>query len=50
LAKASGIATPTREDLAKLDRTRKNKASNTDWENPHDPDAKASAFAFRAMA
>jgi transposase len=40
LAQASGIETPTREDLAKLDRKRKNKASNTDWENPHDPDAK----------
>lgn len=40
LAKASGIATPTREDLAKLDRTRKNKASNEDWEHPYDPDAK----------
>jgi transposase len=40
LAEASGIETPTREDLAKLDRKRKNKASNDDWENPHDPDAK----------
>jgi len=40
LAQASGIDTPTREDLAKLDRKRKNKASNDDWENPHDPDAK----------
>ena len=40
LAKASGIETPTREDLAKLDKNRKNKASNDDWENPHDPDAK----------
>ena len=40
LAEESGIATPTREDLAKLDRKRKNKASNDDWENPHDPDAK----------
>ena len=40
LAQASGIATPTREDLAKLDRKRKNKASNDDWENPNDPDAK----------
>ena len=40
LAKASGIETPTREDLAKIDRTRKHKASNDDWENPHDPDAK----------
>jgi transposase len=40
LAQASGIETPTREDLAKLDRKRKNKASNDDWHNPHDPDAK----------
>ena len=40
LAKESGIPTPTREDLAKLDRKRKDKASNDDWENPHDPDAK----------
>ena len=40
LAKKSGIETPTREDLAKLDRKRKNKGSNDDWENPHDPDAK----------
>ena len=40
LAKASGIETPTRDDLAKMDRKRKNKASNDDWENPHDPDAK----------
>lgn len=40
LAKASGIATPTREDLAKLDRKRKKKGSNDDWFNPHDPDAK----------
>ena len=40
LGKASGIDTPTREELAKLDRKRKKKASNDDWENPHDPDAK----------
>jgi transposase len=40
LAKASGIETPTREELAKLDRGRKNKGSNQDWMNPHDPDAK----------
>ena len=40
LAKAAGIDTPTREDLAKLDKKRKHKASNDDWENPHDPDAK----------
>jgi transposase len=40
LAQASGIETPTRADLAKLDRKRKGKGSNKDWENPHDPDAK----------
>jgi transposase len=40
LAKESGIETPTREELARLDKTRKNKASNDDWKNPHDPDAK----------
>jgi transposase len=40
LAKESGIETPTREDLARLDKKRKNKASNDDWENPSDPDAK----------
>jgi len=40
LAKASGIETPTKADLAKLDRKRKKKASNKDWMNPHDPDAK----------
>ena len=40
LAKASGIETPTRADLAKLDRKRKNKGSNQDWEHPHDPDAR----------
>ncbi len=40
LAKESGIETPTREDLAKVDKKRKNKASNDDWEHPHDPDAK----------
>ena len=40
LAAASGISTPTREDLAKIDKKRKNKASNDDWVNPNDPDAK----------
>ncbi len=39
LAKASGIETPTRQDLVKLDRKRKKKASNDDWQHPHDPDA-----------
>jgi len=40
LAQASGIDTPTREDLARLDRKRKKRTSNKDWTNPHDPDAK----------
>jgi len=40
LAKASGIDTPTREDLARLDRKRKKKTSNKDWKSPSDPDAK----------
>ncbi len=39
LAKASGIETPSREDLAKLDRKRAKKGSNKDWVNPHEPDA-----------
>ena len=40
LAKASGIETPTREDLAKLDRERAKKTSNEEWEHPDDPDAR----------
>src|SRR6266513_6049597 len=40
LAKKSGIETPTREDLARFDRKRKNKASNKDWVNPHERDAR----------
>src|SRR5215218_2707657 len=38
LAKTSGIDTPTREDLARLDRTRTKKTSNKEWTNPIDPD------------
>ena len=40
LAKASGIETPTAEDLARFDRKRKKKTSNKEWTHPHDPDAK----------
>ena len=40
LAKESGIETPTREDLARLDRKRPKKGSNDDWTHPHDPDAR----------
>ena len=40
LAQESGIATPTREQLARLDRKRAHKGSNEDWVNPHDPEAR----------
>ena len=40
LAAESGIETPSREQLARLDRKRKNKGSNEEWKHPHDPDAK----------
>ena len=40
LAAASGIATPTRAELARLDRKRAKKGSNDDWTHPQDPDAK----------
>ena len=42
LAKTSGITTPTREDLARMDRKREKKGSNADWYNPYDPEAKIS--------
>jgi transposase len=40
LAQQSGLQTPTRDDLARLDRKRKKKTSNQDWVNPHDRDAR----------
>src|SRR4030081_2830543 len=40
LAKKSGIATPTREDLARLDRKRKKKSSNQEWKSATDADAR----------
>jgi transposase len=40
LAKKSGIVTPTREDLARLDRKRKKKTSNQEWKSSTDPDAR----------
>src|SRR6202162_5142996 len=40
LAKASGIETPTREDLARFDRKRKKRMSNEEWESPADGDAR----------
>jgi transposase len=41
LAAESGIATPTAEDLVRLDRRRKGKRlSNADWTSPIDPEAR----------
>jgi transposase len=41
LAAESGIATPTAEDLIRLDRQRKGKRlSNRDWTSPSDPEAR----------
>ena len=41
LAEASGVETPTRADVARFDRSRKDKkTSNADWQSPQDPDAK----------
>jgi transposase len=40
LAKASGLKTPSRAALARLDRRRKKRTSNAEWVNPSDPDAK----------
>jgi transposase len=40
LAQAAGIENPTREQLARMDRKRKNKGSNDEWKSPGDPDAR----------
>ncbi len=40
LAKEAGIETPTREQLAQMDRKRTKRMTNEEWKNPHDPDAK----------
>jgi transposase len=40
LATASGLKTPSREALARLDRRRQKRTSNAEWVNPSDPDAK----------
>ena len=40
LAKSSGIETPTRSDLAKVDRKRPKKGSNAEWKSPADPEAR----------
>lgn len=56
LAAAAGIENPTHQDLANMDRNRKDKkCSNKDSENPHDPDARitkmkngSTHFAYKA--
>jgi transposase len=40
LAVASGVKTPSRAALARLDRRRKKKGRNAEWTSPADPDAK----------
>ena len=49
LAQESGIATPTREQLARLDRKRARKGSNEEWEHPHDPEALVKNFVSERM-
>src|SRR5215831_8190366 len=40
LARKSGIETPSREDLARIDRQRKKKGSNQEWMSTSDADAR----------
>jgi transposase len=40
VAKAEGLENPTREQLARMDRKRKKKASNQEWMSPTDRDAR----------
>jgi transposase len=47
LAKASGIGTPTRADLARIDRKRKKKGSNDDWTHPQSSPTRAITAAPR---
>ena len=44
LAEASGMATPTRAELARFDRSRTKKMSNAEWTHPHDPDARVTTM------
>jgi transposase len=51
LAKESGIATPTAEDLVRLDRQRQGKRlSNAEWASPTDPEARNRQAQGRAHA
>lgn len=49
LAVTAAIKTPTREALAPLDRRRKKRTSNKNWENPSDPDVKITKMKDRRM-
>jgi len=49
LAQASGIDTPTREDLARIDRKRPKKGSNDDWTHPLEAGIVPSPEVFTAM-
>ncbi len=40
LVAAFGASTPTRAELARLERKRRKKGSSRDWKHPRDPDAK----------
>lgn len=40
LLKAAGVQSPTAEQRRQMDKKRKKKMSNKEWENPHDPEAK----------
>ena len=40
LAQASGVETPTRAALARLERKRPKKGRNREWRHPHDPEAR----------
>jgi transposase len=40
LAQAAGMENPTREELSRMDRKRRKKASNDEWKSPVDPDAR----------
>ncbi len=40
LAKESGIATPTKEDLIRFDRNREKRTSNVEWVSKTDPDSR----------
>jgi len=50
LAKEAGIETPTREQLAQMDRKRTKRMTNEEWKNPHDPDAKITKMKRRLDA